>query len=172
MANGSPIPGGPEATRRRSQRVILSLRCDGAHRRRSESRLLRRRNAYPRCERARGAYRPGRQSGKRSKASADEPRHQGGASVPGGEFGSDVGRQSSGRRRISKAFPGFLAASLSRRKIGSCPNLRPSVQTTIEIFVAQPLLAVWFSLLRNIHTTIDHRKTHTARVAVLLTANA
>jgi hypothetical protein len=26
MANGSPIPGGPDASRRRSQRVILSLR--------------------------------------------------------------------------------------------------------------------------------------------------
>jgi PilZ domain len=26
MANGSPLPGGPDASRRRSQRVILSLR--------------------------------------------------------------------------------------------------------------------------------------------------
>ena len=115
---GLQFQGGPDASRRRSQRVILSLPCHRSHRRRSKRRLLRRRNAYPCCERARGAHPPGRQSDKRSKASTDEPRHPGGASVPGGECGSESGGKAQIGVEFLEPFPGFLAHFFPAGRLG------------------------------------------------------
>src|SRR6202030_2815361 len=55
---------------------------------------------------------------KRSKASAEKSRHEGRTNVPGGEFGSELRRQSSGRHRIPKTLPGFLAHFIPTGRLG------------------------------------------------------
>jgi len=96
----------------------LNLGCNGAHRRRSQRLLFRRGNAHHRRERAWGARTPGWPSEKRSKASAEESRHEGRTNVPGGEFGSDLRRQNSGRHRIPKTLTGFLAHFIPTGRLG------------------------------------------------------
>ena len=136
----------------------LNLGCNGAHRRRSQRHFFRRGNAHPRRERAWGARTPGWPSEKRSKASAEESRHEGRTNVPGGEFWSDLRRQSSGWHRIPKTLPGFLAHFIPTGRLGHA-------RSVVHYFrqVAQALLPVRVLRSKRGANCMQELQSHTAQ---------